>query len=493
MNQIDQLGKIKALLDSGAIDQNEFQKLKNEVLNQSIERGIPNSINEPRKASPSSNKKKKVIGYVSTISVISLIVILFIFFTSKKVVFVPYLKTNGKFVYVDSSSMKQKIDNEYDECRLFSEELAAVKVDGKWGFIDKVGKQVIGTKYEECADFNEGYASFKYQDKWGFIDINGQEMIPAIYYNVESFSNGLARVSLMNPNSNPRILNGFIDKSGKEIIPMQNIGTYTEIHDGLLGVGFADENMEGYHAGYFNMKGERVTSFEYNNISAFSEGLALVAKGTQYTYKSFEGKWGFIDASGEIKIPLIYDDAQSFQEGLAAINSNGKWGFIDKKGYEVIPTQYEFVSSFSEGLAAVIKPNEKAGREMGFIDKTGMVVINFKYEGLEHNFKDGVACVNLGNNKKGYIDKEGNELTSQKYDHGEEFIDGFAMVGVGQEIYGSDGYVGFEGKWGVINKKGEEIVPLIYDEMNNVNGTLYVTLNGSKFYIDKNNREYREK
>ncbi|MBK7505881.1 MAG: WG repeat-containing protein [Bacteroidetes bacterium] len=40
---------------------------------------------------------------------------------------------------------------------------------------------------------------------------------------------------------------------------------------------------------------------------SFSEGLAVVEK---------EGKYGFFDKAGKLVIPIIYDDAQDFSDGL---------------------------------------------------------------------------------------------------------------------------------------------------------------------------------
>ncbi|MBK7505883.1 MAG: WG repeat-containing protein [Bacteroidetes bacterium] len=48
-------------------------------------------------------------------------------------------------------------------------------------------------------------------------------------------------------------------------------------------------------------------------------------------------KFGFLDNSGKEVIPLIYDDAFRFSEGLAIVEKNGKSGYIDKTGKEVIP------------------------------------------------------------------------------------------------------------------------------------------------------------
>jgi len=43
----------------------------------------------------------------------------------------------------------------------------------------------------------------------------------------------------------------------------------------------------------------------------------------------------------KIVIPLIFDKADSFFEGIAGVRKNNKWGFIDRNGKVVVPFQYE--------------------------------------------------------------------------------------------------------------------------------------------------------
>ena len=77
----------------------------------------------------------------------------------------------------------------------------------------------------------------------------------------------------------------------------------------------------------------------------FSEGLAAVR---------LNGKYGFIDKTGAVIIPIQYDNVYSFIEGLSNVRLKDKWGFIDKTGKVVIPIQYDFVWNFFEGLAKVL-------------------------------------------------------------------------------------------------------------------------------------------
>ena len=46
----------------------------------------------------------------------------------------------------------------YDEAMTFSEGMAAVKLDGKWGFIDSTGNVAIPLKYADAMSFHDSIA-----------------------------------------------------------------------------------------------------------------------------------------------------------------------------------------------------------------------------------------------------------------------------------------------------------------------------------------------
>jgi hypothetical protein len=63
----------------------------------------------------------------------------------------------------------------YDYVGNFSESLAPVKLNDKWGFIDKNGNEVIKIKYDLVLEFSEGLAVFKLKNKWGLVNKQGKE------------------------------------------------------------------------------------------------------------------------------------------------------------------------------------------------------------------------------------------------------------------------------------------------------------------------------
>ena len=92
------------------------------------------------------------------------------------------------------------IPAKYDDAKDFSEGLARVKLNGKWGYIDKAGNEVIPFQYFCAKDFSEGLAAvepnFVMNWEWGYIDKTGKTVIPFNYGCAYDFRNGKARVLL---------------------------------------------------------------------------------------------------------------------------------------------------------------------------------------------------------------------------------------------------------------------------------------------------------
>ena len=291
----------------------------------------------------------------------------------------------------------------------------------------KVGKVVISFKYDDVWDFSEGLVAVKLNGKWGFIDKSGNEVVPLKYDWAGSFSEGLAPVSL-----NGKY--GYINKSGKLVLPLK----YEDAWD--FSEGLARVELSGMW-GYINKSGKLVIPLKYDWAGSFSEGLANV---------KLYGKFGFIDKSGKVVVPFEYDDAGAFSEGLARvclfkrihidnIGMDYLWGFIDKSGDTVIPHLYYRVSDFHEGLAnignAIITISEP------LIDKSNKwVQWPFREYYGDWYFTEGFARVcSHSNHKWGFIDKSKKSVVPPKYDEASHFSEGLAAVKL-------------NGKWGFISR-----------------------------------------
>lgn len=124
----------------------------------------------------------------------------------------------------------------------FSEGLAEVRINGKSGFIDKTGQIVIQPKYYSAKPFSEGLAEvcINSGNTCGFIDKSGKEVITPKYYSIDDgFKSGLAFVRTIKGNDWTKQFVGVIDKTGREVIPIEKYAGFwckAFLEYGLIGV-----------------------------------------------------------------------------------------------------------------------------------------------------------------------------------------------------------------------------------------------------------------
>ena len=244
---------------------------------------------------------------------------------------------------------------------------------------------------------------FSYNGKMGIMDSNKNVLLNANFDRVlaEFDDDGFYYHFVYLGNKK-----GIIDANFKFILPL----IYDDIEISKNGF-FIAKNKEGYI--YINHKGVPINNQKYQRAKSFRYGLASIKT---------DGKWGFIDRSGEIIINPVYDKTGWFNDdGITAVKKDGKYGFINKLGETTIAHIYQKTSYFTEGLCAV----KKEGK-WGFINVEGDEVIPFIYKGADR-FVNGLATVKK-NIKWGYIDMDNNLIIKYQYYKAYSFSGNSALV-----------------------------------------------------------------
>lgn len=223
-------------------------------------------------------------------------------------------------------------------------------------------------------------------DEWncGYKNNTGEIIVPIKEYeDCGEFSDGLAYVGKIerplveNENGGYKHLQGFIDQTGRLVIPIEH------------------EAVEG------------VLSTYYKN---FSEGLVAVYR---------NGKYGYMNKQRELMVPYQYQDANEFKYGLAIVIKNDKYGAIDQLGNNIIPLKFNYLSSYSDGLAQYTENNHwNDGYSYGYVNKKGEISIKAKWDDA-CRFSEGLAAVRVGDyetGKWGIINKTGNYVVKPEYD-----------------------------------------------------------------------------
>lgn len=206
---------------------------------------------------------------------------------------------NNKYKVVDSKD-NIIIDKDYTYIEYLPGDYFIVERDSKSGIIDSNGKSVIELKYDSISRINETDILQMEKDK---------------------------NIALYNLNM-------------KEIVSMDN-AIVKEVKDEkayiLL---YSDTDFK-----YLDKEGNILTSqnlFENNTLFA----------------KNINGKWGFVDKEGNLKVQNDYELVTDFNKyGFAGIKKDGKWGSINQNGEIVQEPTYDLKRNIPEFVGKYYRVN----------------------------------------------------------------------------------------------------------------------------------------
>ncbi|MEM1120684.1 MAG: WG repeat-containing protein [Bacteroidota bacterium] len=242
-----------------------------------------------------------------------------------------------------------------------------------------------------------------------------------------------------------------------------------------------------------------------------------------------DGKWGYLDESGQERIPCQFSRLGNFCEGLALAKKDSSFYYYNTLGEVILDlgARYDECGDFSDGVAVAIGKNSldekygsdvhfKRGFDIRFIDHAGKEMLRLNKElriyddfprGLR--FQDGMLALEgypgtaRGRTYVGYADKKGalwspfifqNHKSWVKWQHYQEGLAGASLYPFSQTRTKDNPEIG---GMGYINKKGRWVIPPRYHDISPFHcGAALVTVENWKpkanypssfdyFYIDK--------
>lgn len=342
---------------------------------------------------------------------------------------VPVQDAQGRFGFMQAFTHDTLVPCRYDSVASFDGDRAAVRRNGKWGFVNRFGREVVPCRYDSLAG--------SYNRDRCFVRNNGRV--------------------------------GCIDDRGAEVLPCEFDELFYAAEELLWG-----RKKNKY--GLFSLQGKPLTQLRFDAVRNFSQERAWVM---------IEDKWGFINSDGVLLISPRYLDASDFVEGRAVVREQELYGFVNRSGEPVIPCLYQNAHDFSEGLAAV----QFYGGHWAYIDTAGVYKINQEGTVLADNFRNGYARIARDPESRllfGLIRKDGSYLIPCEYEAVGEVSD--SMVAVQQN--GRWGYCNLEGKQ-VISCRFEEAYNFYDGEAEVSSGDSYF-INKKGEYLRKTNAGMEE-
>ncbi len=225
-----------------------------------------------------------------------------------------------------------------------------------------------------------------------------------------------------------------------------------------------------------------------------------------------DGKWGYIDRTGQVVIPPRFERAGPFSEGLAAYEDGAEFGYVDARGKKVLLPAHlpagVIHRPFSAGLAAV-----RVGALHGYMDRSGKLALPARYT-TASDFTQGyaMACDDAG---CGYLDPAGRGAVGYGFMGSAPVSEGVACINLamgmghqrvelrrldGTTIPGewegcgkmSEGLVAvrYRGSWGYVDGRGQVAIQRRFEKAGDfVGGLAPVTMGeGRCGYIEKSGR-----
>lgn len=345
-----------------------------------------------------------------------------------------------------NDKMAKKIEiNNLDRVYEFYNGRAYVEKDGVSGFIDDNGQLAIDFIYNK--DTTKRKDTYMFFDAkavvtdingyYGVIDVDGNVLVDCIYDNVIISDNyikmELAGKSIFKSDSN-------------EILVTTQCQIFSE---GLLAV------KENNKWGYINQNKETIINYQYNSVSNFKDGYAIVENDTNSL---------IIDQKNNVLVVLDKCSIKYLNEGYFAYY-NGGWIIFDIHFNKVSEHVFDEVGLCHENMILVKKYDKYA-----FLNITDKTLGDFIYEDAIIYF-DGLACVGK-NNLYGMIDKVGNEVIPFCFDTVTILKGGIIIVGIGY-------------RYGLMNSSGKLLTPIMFQMATlPVDDILSVTYAKTSYILD---------
>lgn len=318
----------------------------------------------------------------------------------------------------------KKTEKTYEIIHPYNGRFYKVKNYGLTGIVDKYGKETIHCLYDSLITYNEDQLVVKFHGQYGIIDFNENWLLPPQRFPVTLVDEDHYLLRQPNLTELKNFKNDLIYFTDNRIEITNNY-----LREYLVDGTEKEINLEGVTLSRTTPPLTEDTQI----ISSESEGFRGIKR---------NGRYGFIDEKGRLRIANRYEGIGQFHHGLAAVKILGKWGFVDKNDKIAVNPSFEEVSEFFNGLAIAKK------QKYGFIDREGRIILETRYDSI-YKIGTGNFIITL-NNLKGLSNQEGRVLIEPRFEYVQDLGNGFVIVAR-------------DGKYGLLTLNGLSTIPMIYD------------------------------
>ncbi len=214
-----------------------------------------------------------------------------------------------------------------------------------YDIINENDESIIENSYAYMEEIDNNYFVVGNNNKNGIIDLSGKAVVDLKYNSIFQIDG----TDLLQANISPTNTVSLIDKKTMKVLIALDKAS-VEIDENYIRIYSEKENH------YFSDDGKELTNKElFPNHELYA--------------KEINGKWGFVDKNGELKVQNEYDMVTEFNEyGFAGIKKGGKWGVINSKG-EIIQKPIYKISWLSPKFIGKYYQSEEWNGDLYYTNK----------------------------------------------------------------------------------------------------------------------------
>lgn len=260
----------------------------------------------------------------------------------------------------------------FDIAKDFKNGYAVVSKDEKYGLINREGKFVIPPQYTELDFLNDSLLRASDEDdQWGIINMRGESIVPFMYDAISDFNENR---SLVAKDSKC----GYIDGSGKIVIPIKYQYSSLLLTTAKFQNGYALLKQKTKSI-LIDTAGNQIKFTGIEDYGRPGSGLIPIQK---------KKKWGYADFNGKVRIPCLYEAAESFIDTLAIIRKNKIEGLIDTSGVIFIQPLYQEIILLKNAIQV------KNNNLWGLLSRSGILYVPCQYSRIDFITPEIVQAMN---------------------------------------------------------------------------------------------------
>lgn len=306
----------------------------------------------------------------------------------------------------------------------------SVKRNGQKGLMSRAGEELVPCAFDDCGVIDEHFLWTRKDNTYGIYSSEGEKVQPCkfssffIYEGKKKKEVSLSDFAQLDRRQHPdlyAVVSGKVgtldSKKFTTKLPcaydyLSDFAPRMKITNGVLTEQrLAVCRLNGKY-GIVNSEGKQIQPMGFDelrkDVSDPSSKELPDMGSARDLHVRIGDKWGIITANGEQLAEVKFDSVGVFHDGLAVVKAAERYGYIDRSGAIVIPIQWMTAYDFSEGLAA-LRVDKK---HFQFINTAGTVVIKSKKYDSVGRFRNGVCRVVKGGKVK-WIDTKGKELKDE--------------------------------------------------------------------------------